>query len=264
MMAAAPSAAALDALVASLLSEVSRLERPVGAGAADGPEVLVRLETIMLNALARPGADGAKFRRLRCANPKIAELLAVPHAESLLLAFGFRAAEEPAPAAAAAGGGGGGGDAAPAATERVLLLAQGAMVPDVQAAVQRAITRLDEALKSRQSQLGALGAERKAREEAEARARMLEAAARVTPERRALIAQAKAKREAEEKEKAETLRQIKEDAEDRARKARLQVQRASQSPGLPHNGGGGGGGGGGGAMRTFKDIGIDVNKPKSS
>jgi membrane protein involved in colicin uptake len=136
----------------------------------------------------------------------------------------------------------------------------------VQVAVERALARIDAAAKARQSQLGALGAERRAREEAEARARMLEADARITPERRALLAQAKAKREAEEKEKAETLRQIKEDAELRAHKARLQTQRASQSPGLPRNGGGGGGGGGGGnaAMRTFKDIGVDLNKPKSS
>jgi hypothetical protein len=260
-MAAEPSDA--DAIVGELLRDCSRTDRP----GADGPAALAQLEKVMLNVLAHPGE--ARFRRLRCGNARVAALLAVPHAERLLAAFGFVAemadaappeaggAEAPAAAAAAAAG----GVAAPPAQERFLVLPAWAPgEPGVQAAIQRGVEHVEAAGQRRQTQLGALGQERRAREEAEARARAKEADSRVTDERRALVAQARAKREAEEKVRADTLRQIQEDADERKRKASIQAQRPSNSPGLPR-GGGGGGGGANAAMHTFKDIGVDLNNP---
>jgi len=256
------SSADADAIVGELLRDCSRTDRP----GADGPAALVQLEKVMLNVLAHPGE--AKFRRLRCGNARVAALLAVPHAERLLAAFGFvaemadAAPPEPEPEAAGAGAAGAGAPAAPAQERFLVLPAWAPGEPGVQAAIQRGVEHVEAAGQRRQSQLGALGQERRAREEADARARAKEADSRVTDERRALVAQARAKREAEDKVRADTLRQIQEDAEDRRRKAAIQAQRPSVSPGLPRGGGGGGGGGGANAsMHTFKDIGVDLNNP---
>ena len=213
-----PSFATASALCASLLGATSASEQ--------GPQTLLMLEKLMLNTLGSP--DEAKFRRVRCGNPTIRRCIVdVPCAVDLLLLFGF--ALESAPAE---------GAAADAQAEDVLVLAPGrvgdATVAD---AIGRARDELDEKARMLHEVLGAAGKERRKREDEAARLRAREADSRVTNERRQLLARVQGKRAEEEKAREETRRLLREDAEERAHKATVQVQRASRAVPLPGGGG---------------------------
>lgn len=196
---------------------VQQLCIDASACGVDAHTCLVNLEKIMKNAIANPG--NAKFRRLRTTNPAlIRTVLAVPQAELLLTSFGFLEQTD-------------------ADGETFLVLPDG-VVGDAQ--VADIVARGAATTKPADAPISTITPSAQVAPTAEAM------------ERAQMLAEAKARHAAEEKERLRQRQLIAEDKASRALRAESQVVGASHL--VPRSTAAGAG-----LANTFKDVGVDVN-----